>query len=58
MLFRSALRWYKQGEFGKIAEYCRMDVELTKWLYEHVRDSGFLVYRNNKGAVVRLEVRV
>ena len=35
-----------------------MDVELTKRLYEHVRDSGFLLYQNNKGAVVRLEVRV
>ncbi|MCE1226268.1 MAG: hypothetical protein LWW87_07260 [Geobacteraceae bacterium] len=53
-----ALRWYKQGEFGKIAQYCRMDVELTKRLYEHARDSGFLLYRNNKGAVVRQELQV
>lgn len=53
-----ALRWYKQGEFGKIAEYCRMDVELTKRLYEHAVSRGFLLYRNKGGEVVRQEVRV
>ena len=32
-----ALRWFKEGEFAKIALYCKEDVRITKGVYEFGR---------------------
>src|SRR5574341_65298 len=39
-----ALEWFRLGEFGKIEEYCREDVRLTRDLYEYGRKEGFIYY--------------
>ena len=39
-----ALHWYQTGEFDKIEEYCRGDVEITKKLCEFGKENGYLFY--------------
>lgn len=39
-----ALEWFRRGEFGKIEEYCREDVRLTRDLYEYGQKEGFIYY--------------
>ena len=37
-----AITWWKQGEIEKIKQYCQMDVELTKRLFEYALAHGKL----------------
>lgn len=53
-----ALRWWKQGRMDKIIDYCRKDVKLTRDLYLHARDHGYVIYRNREGERFRLRVQV
>ena len=52
-----SLAWWKAGEVGKVIEYCKADVELTRRLFEHGRTHGYLLYRDYQGRGVRLPVR-
>jgi DEAD/DEAH box helicase domain-containing protein len=52
-----SLAWWKAGEIGKVIEYCKADVELTRRLFEHGRAHGYLLYRDYQGRGVRLPVR-
>ncbi len=46
-----ALRWWKENRLDLIEEYCRKDVALTRDLYRHGRDKGFLLYTRKDGSV-------
>ncbi len=50
-----SLRWVKEGRFDLIREYCRKDVEVTKRLFEHGVEKGFVAYENY-GNVVQVKV--
>ncbi|MFC1911703.1 ribonuclease H-like domain-containing protein [Chloroflexota bacterium] len=39
-----AIEWYRQGQIGKVAEYCQMDVELTRGIYRYGQEHGFICY--------------
>ncbi len=43
-----ALEWFKTGEIEKLTEYCKQDVLLTRDLFIHGLDKGYLVYMNKK----------
>ena len=43
-----ALEWFKAGEMGKLTEYCKRDVLLTRDLFLHGLEKGYLVYLNKK----------
>jgi len=43
-----ALEWFKAGEIQKLTEYCKQDVLLTRDLFLHGLEKGYLVYRNKK----------
>ena len=43
-----ALEWFKQGEMEKLTDYCRMDVELTRDLFQYGLDKGHLIYRTKQ----------
>jgi len=43
-----ALEWFKQGEMDKLIDYCRMDVELTRDLFQYGLDKGHLIYRTKQ----------
>lgn len=49
-----ALRWYKEGRFDQIRKYCRKDVEITRDLFLHALERGFLIFANKAGQKVRL----
>lgn len=49
-----ALRWWKEQRLDLIEEYCRKDVELTRSLYLHGREKGFLLYTGKTGSVGRV----
>ncbi len=43
----AALRWFKEGEFAKIALYCKEDVRITKEIFEFGHTNKF-VYLTDK----------
>lgn len=48
--------WWRQGEKDKVVAYCLDDVKLTKALFEHALEHGFLKYPDGKAAKeVRLD---
>jgi DEAD/DEAH box helicase domain-containing protein len=51
-----SLRWWRDGERERVAQYCRDDVRLTRDLYLHGLKRGFVRYPR-RGAVHRLKVR-
>ena len=44
-----SIEWWKRGEIDKVAKYCKQDVALTRELFLHARDEGFLRYRSETG---------
>ncbi len=53
-----ALQWYKEGKIREICEYCQKDVEITKNLFLHALDEGFLLFTNKVGNRVRLPLEL
>ncbi|OCC15300.1 Helicase domain protein [Dissulfuribacter thermophilus] len=51
-----ALRWWKQGELEKLIRYCKEDVRLTRDLFLHGHEKGYLLFKNKAGRLVRLPV--
>ena len=51
-----ALKWWKEGRLDLITEYCRQDVAVTRDLYVHGRDNGFVLFQNRAKQKVRLPV--
>jgi DEAD/DEAH box helicase domain-containing protein len=52
-----AVEWFRHGEMGKLAEYCRQDVMITRDLFLYGLKNRHLVYREKQsGRRVRLPV--
>lgn len=51
-----ALKWYKQGEIGKISRYCKKDVAITRDLMFYGLENEFFLFQNKAGKTVRLPV--
>ena len=51
-----ALKWYKQGKFMEIAEYCCYDVKITKMVHEYGVENGCVFYNNRFGKILNVEV--
>jgi DEAD/DEAH box helicase domain-containing protein len=51
-----ALRWWQQGRLDKIIEYCRMDVKITRDLFQFARDEGYLIYQQKSGDRMRVPI--
>ncbi len=49
-----ALKWYKEGRFDLIRHYCQKDVEITRDLFYHALEQGFLLFANKAKLQVRL----
>lgn len=41
-----AVRWYQEGDWGKLEAYCTQDVRLTRDLYHFGRDHGHLLFES------------
>jgi DEAD/DEAH box helicase domain-containing protein len=51
-----AVEWFRAGELEKVAEYCKVDVEITRRVYEFGRDNGFVHYRSKLGSKLKVAV--
>jgi DEAD/DEAH box helicase domain-containing protein len=51
-----AVEWFRAGELEKVAEYCKIDVDITHQVYEFGRDNGFLYYRSKLGSKLKVSV--
>lgn len=51
-----AVAWYRAGELDKVAEYCKVDVDITRQVYEFGRDNGFVHYRSKLGSKLKVAV--
>lgn len=44
-----AIRWFREGKFMEIAEYCCFDVKLTKMVHEYGHSQGQIFFTNKFG---------
>lgn len=51
-----AVEWFRAGELGKVAAYCKVDVDITRRIYEFGRDNGFVHYRSKLGSKLKIAV--
>jgi DEAD/DEAH box helicase domain-containing protein len=49
-----SLVWFKAGEMDKVADYCKSDVEITRDLFLHGLERGYLLFENRDGTLLRL----
>jgi DEAD/DEAH box helicase domain-containing protein len=52
-----AVTWYRNGEFEKMIEYCKEDVDVTRRVYEFGRDNGFVYYKSKLGSKLKVDVK-
>ena len=43
-----AVLWYREGQWDRLIDYCRRDVEITRSLYNFAKTRGYLVYHDRK----------
>jgi len=51
-----AVEWFRAGELEKVAEYCKIDVDITRQVYEFGCDNGFVHYRSKLGSKLKVAV--
>lgn len=51
-----AVEWFRAGELDKVAEYCKIDVDITRQVYEFGREYGFVHYRSKLGSKLKVAV--
>jgi DEAD/DEAH box helicase domain-containing protein len=52
-----SVRWFRNGELDKVAEYCKADVDITRRVYEFGRDNGHIFYKSKLGSKLKVEVK-
>jgi len=52
-----AVEWFRNGELEKVAEYCKVDVDITRRVYEFGRDNGHIFYRSKLGSKLKVDVK-
>jgi len=51
-----SVKWFRNGELAKVAEYCKSDVDITRRIYEFGRDHGFVHYYSKLGSKLKVAV--
>jgi len=51
-----AVEWFRAGELDKIAEYCKIDVDITRRVYDFGRNHGYIHYRSKLGSKLKVAV--
>lgn len=52
-----AIKWWKEGNFEKLIEYCKHDVQITKEIYELGQKQEFLYFTERGGGVKQFDVK-
>lgn len=40
-----AIKWWKEGKYEKVKDYCKDDVKITKEIYDYARKEGKLLFK-------------
>jgi DEAD/DEAH box helicase domain-containing protein len=51
-----AVQWFRAGQIGKVLEYCRQDVMVTRGLYEYGHARQHLKYYDRFGKLKQVSV--
>lgn len=51
-----AVTWWREGKLDLLAEYCKMDVEVTRRIYEFGCANGYVHYFTRLGSKQRVQV--
>jgi DEAD/DEAH box helicase domain-containing protein len=51
-----SVKWFRDGELDKVAEYCKADVDITRRVYEFGRENGFVHYYSKLGSKLKVPV--
>lgn len=51
-----AVDWWLAGEWEKLVEYCKVDVDVTRRIYEFGCENGFVRYTTRLGSKQKVEV--
>lgn len=51
-----ALKWWQEGRFQEITDYCRRDVDITHQIFRFGRDKGYLLFKDKSENRVRIPV--
>ncbi len=49
-----AVQWFREGRWDLLIQYCRDDVALTRDLFFHALEKGYLIYEDRAGNRLRL----
>jgi DEAD/DEAH box helicase domain-containing protein len=52
-----AVRWWREGNLDKLAEYCQADVDVTRRIYESGCENGFVQYFTRLGSRQKVQVK-
>ncbi|MFH0766406.1 MAG: DEAD/DEAH box helicase [Calditrichota bacterium] len=52
-----SLQWWKEGNIAKVAEYCRADVEITRDLFYHILEHGFVLFESRGVGLARANIK-
>jgi DEAD/DEAH box helicase domain-containing protein len=52
-----SVEWFRAGELDKVAEYCKVDVDITRRIYEFGRDNGHIFYKSKLGSKLKVNVK-
>jgi DEAD/DEAH box helicase domain-containing protein len=51
-----AVEWWRAGELDKLAEYCKVDVDVTRRIYDFGCENGFVQYYTRLGSKQKVKV--
>ena len=51
-----SVKWFRNGELDKVAEYCKADVDITRRVHEFGRDNGYVNYYSKLGSKLKVSV--
>jgi len=46
---------YQRGNYGSLVDYCLNDVRLTKRLFDHILENGYIVNPRDTGRIIRVK---
>jgi DEAD/DEAH box helicase domain-containing protein len=52
-----SVQWFRDGELDKVAEYCKLDVDITRQVFEFGRDNGYIFYKSRLGSKLKVDVK-
>ena len=52
-----SVEWFRSGEFDKMVEYCKADVDITRRVFEFGRDNGYIFYKSKLGSKLKVNVK-